>query len=82
MRRVPAILAASLLASNLLIGLCASAGAATVHHSRHVIDHPGEGHAVPGWAYAAPRPGLDYDDTPSYDDPSKSGGGEALPVTR
>jgi len=38
------------------------------------------GHAVSGWAYAPPRSPVHYDDTPSYDDPSKFGGGEALPV--
>ncbi len=63
------------LALGLLITLCASASAATVHHSRHhVIVHS------QGWAYAAPRPPIDYDDTPSYDDPSKFGGDQALPV--
>jgi hypothetical protein len=61
----------------LLITLCASASAATVHHSRHhVIIRPNE-----RWAYAAPRPPIDHDDTPSYDDPSKFGGDQALPVT-
>ncbi|MGX9429924.1 hypothetical protein [Bradyrhizobium sp. LeoA1S1] len=34
-----------------------------------------------GWAYAGPRPPVHYGDAPSYDDPSKFGGGEALPVT-
>ena len=64
------------LALGLLITLCASASAATVHHSRHnvIIRHS------QGWAYAAPRPPIDYDDTPSYDDPSKFGGDQALPV--
>lgn len=62
----------------LLITLCASANAATVHHSpHHVITHPNE-----GWAYAAPRAPINYDDIPSYDDPSKFGGDQALPVTR
>jgi len=56
------------------------------HHRVHEapqylsIDRPG--HSAPGWAYAGPRPPVHYDDTPSYDDPSKFGGGEALPVTR
>jgi hypothetical protein len=56
------------------------------HHHVHQtpqylsIDRPG--HSVSGWAYAGPRPPVHYDDTPSYDDPSKFGGGEALPVTR
>jgi len=71
----------SFLALGLLITLCASASAATMHHSRHVIVRPSQGYADPGWAYAASRP-IHYDDTPSYDDPSKFGGGEALPVTR
>jgi hypothetical protein len=67
----------SFLALGLLITLCASASAAMMHHSRHV---PSQGYAVPGWAYAAPRSPIHYDDTPSYDDPSKYGGGTALPV--
>ena len=72
----------SFLALGLLITLCASASAATMHHSRHIIVRPSQGYAGPGWAYAAPRPSIHYDDTPSYDDPSKFGGGAALPVTR
>jgi hypothetical protein len=71
----------SFLALGLLITLSTSAGAATMHHSRHVIIHPSQGYAVLGWAYAAPRPPVHYDDTPSYDDPSKSGSDSALPVT-
>jgi len=64
----------------LLITLCASANAATVNHSRHhVIVRPSQGWA---YTYPAPRPRIDYDDTPSYDDPSKFGGGQALAVTR
>jgi hypothetical protein len=67
----------SFLALGLLITLCASASAATVHHSRrYVIVHPGE-----SWAYAGPRPPVHYDDTPSYDDPSKYGGSAALSAT-
>jgi len=72
----------SFLALGLLITLRASASAATMHHSRHVIVRPSQGYAIPGWAYAAPQPPLRYDDTPSYDDPSKFGGDPALPVTR
>ncbi len=71
----------SFLALGLLIGLCASASAATMHHHlapRHIIVGPGQSYTVPGWAYAAPRPPFHYDDTPSYDDPSKFGGGTAL----
>jgi hypothetical protein len=70
----------SFLASGLLITLCASASAATNHHSRHIIVRPGQGHAVLDSAYAAPRPPTHYDDSPSYDDPSKFGGDAALPV--
>jgi hypothetical protein len=70
----------------LSITLCASANAATVNHSRHhVIFRPSQGwaYAAPRpWTYAAPGPRIDYDDTPSYDDPSKFGGDQALPVTR
>jgi hypothetical protein len=67
----------SFLALGLLITLCASASAATMHHSRHhVIVRPSQ-----GWAYAAPRPPIHYDDTPSYNDPSKFGGSAALPAT-
>ena len=78
------------LALGLLLALCASADAARAHHagSRHVIIRQGHafpwGSAVRGWSYAplgsplygsyaAPRPDP-YDDTPSYDDPSKFGG--------
>jgi hypothetical protein len=35
--------------------------------------------AVPGWV-EPPRPSIRYDDVPSYNDPSKFGGGAALPV--
>jgi len=62
----------SFLALGLLIALCASASAATARHSRHVIVHHEHAYAVRGWAYAAPRP-VQYDDAPSYNDPSKSG---------
>jgi hypothetical protein len=68
------------LALGLLITLCASANAATVGHSRThrlafippsvVLSYA----AVPG------RPPIHYNDTPSYNDPSRFGGGEALPV--
>jgi hypothetical protein len=69
------------LALVLLVTLSASASAATVHHHfepRHIIVPPGPFYAVPGWAYEAPRPPVHYDDTPSYNDPSKFGGGTAL----
>ena len=76
----------SFLALSLLMILCASASAATVHHTiprHHVIVRPSQrfqGYAVPGWAYAAPPPTVHYDDTPSYNDPSKFGGSTALPI--
>jgi hypothetical protein len=50
----------------LLITLSASASAAPVDHAK-------ARHAHPGGAYAAPRSLVHYDDTPSYNDPSKSG---------
>lgn len=71
-----------LLALGLLISLGASGSAAAMHHSRHAIVRHSKGYAVPGWAYAAPRPPTHYDDTPNYNDPSKFGGDTALPVTR
>jgi hypothetical protein len=75
----------SFLALNLLMIVCASASAATVRHTiprHHAIVRPsqGWGYAVPRWAYAAPPPTVRYDDTPSYNDPSKSGGSTALPI--
>jgi hypothetical protein len=59
------------LALGLLVGLCASAHAATVHHCkpRHVIVRHSQG-ATPHFVVPLAR----YDDTPSYDDPSKFGG--------
>jgi hypothetical protein len=70
----------SVLALGLLIALCASANATTVHRSklRHLIVRPYQGltlgHAASSWAYAPSRPAVHYDDTPSYNDPSKFGG--------
>ena len=80
MRRFLIVLAPSLLVSGLMITPYTSASAATVGHSRHVIVHRSQDYAVPGWAYAAPRSAVHYDDTPSYDDPSKWGGENALSV--
>jgi hypothetical protein len=61
----------SVLILGLLITLCASADAAAVHHAkpRHVIVHHSQG---PTPRFAVPP--AHYDDTPSYDDPSKFGG--------
>jgi hypothetical protein len=76
----------SILVFSLFMALCASANAATVHrhHMRHhVVMSPGVASsfaAVPRSGYAAPRPADPYDDTPSYNDPSKFGGSTALPA--
>jgi hypothetical protein len=76
----------SILVLSLFMTLCASANAATLHHHRarhHVVLPAGVASsfaAVPRSAYAPPRPTDPYDDTPSYNDPSKFGGGTALPV--
>jgi len=62
----------SVLALGLLIALCASANAARVNHSkpRHVIVRHSYG-MIPRFVV----PSVKYDDTPSYNDPSKFGGG-------
>jgi len=71
---------ASVLASGLLIALCATAQAAASHHAkpRHVTAHRSRD-AVRGFAAptsADPRsPPVLEDQTPRYDDPSKFGGG-------
>ncbi|MFL5239969.1 MAG: hypothetical protein ACJ8EL_20715 [Rhizomicrobium sp.] len=76
MRRVKKALStpcALLIGTGLLITLCGSANAATAHRSkpRHVQGL--------SFHYAVPlRPPFHYDDTPSYNDPSKFGGGTAL----
>jgi hypothetical protein len=64
---------AVLIGTGLLITLRASANAATVHRSkpRHVQGLSFH-YVVP------PRQPVHYDDTPSYNDPSKFGGGTAL----
>jgi hypothetical protein len=72
----------TLLAVGFLISLTACASAAPLHgtHTRHrVVTHHGQtvslgDFAVPRESYAAARPQTYYDDTPSYDDPSKLGG--------
>jgi hypothetical protein len=63
----------SVLALGLLITLCTSANAARVHHfkPRHdVIVRHSQG-VSPRFVFAPAK----YDDTPSYNDPSKFGGG-------
>ena len=82
---VPAFAVVALIAA----GAAGSANAAPVHHAKprhHVVVSPSRSW-TPGFAdptlrgaYAGPRPPVHYDDTPSYDDPSKFGGGPALPV--
>jgi hypothetical protein len=73
------------LALGLLMISYTSSNAASVHHSRahhHVVIRPAwtsSFAAVPG-AYAPLRPPVHYDDTPSYNDPSKFGGPAALPI--
>ncbi len=67
------------LALGLLVTLCASADAATVHHykQRHVVlrgINPGFTPFRRAWAYAPARAPVYYHDTPSYNDPSKFGG--------
>lgn len=71
-----------LLGLTLLITLSASAAAAPRHHfeRRHVVMSHSRAHAhvLRGRIFAAPRAPEHFDDTPSYDDPSKFGGGTAL----
>jgi hypothetical protein len=76
----------SILVLSMLMMLCTSANAAAAHHHRahhHVLMNPGVASsfaAVPGPAYMPPPPAIQYNDTPSYNDPSKFGGSEALPI--
>jgi hypothetical protein len=62
----------SVLALGLLIALCTSANAARVHHAkpRHVIVRNSQA-LMPRFVVAP----AEYNDTPSYNDPSKFGGG-------
>jgi hypothetical protein len=74
-----------LVAFGLLITLCSSSNAAPVHHLRahhHVVVGPGwtSSFAAVPEAYTPPRPSVQYDDTPSYNDPSRFGGSTALPI--
>jgi hypothetical protein len=75
----PALISA--LALGLLITPCAFAEAASSHHvkARHIIVRHGHS-TIPGFAGPAPTvdpryPPVLEDQTPSYDDPSKFGGG-------
>jgi len=70
----------SFLAFGLFIILCSSANAATVNHSRnhHLVFISRS--VVLSFAAVPGRPPIHYNNTPSYNDPSRFGGGEALPV--
>jgi hypothetical protein len=75
----------SVLALGLLIALGASADAATLHHSKsrhHVFLRHSQSFLGAYGTYAGSRPAVPYDDAPSYNDPSKFGGNEALPIGR
>jgi hypothetical protein len=76
----------SILALGLLILLTASVDAATMRHSstwHHLFVGPNVvstfDAATSGWDYGRPGPS-GYTGTPSYNDPSKSGGSTALPI--
>ena len=70
----------SVLALGLLIAFCASANAATVHHSkpRHLIVRPSQSmdprFVRPSQSVDPRFPPVLQDQTPSYNDPSKFGG--------
>ena len=74
----------SILAFSLLIALITSADAATMRHSsarHHLFVSPS---VASSFDAAVPRlefGSSDYADTPSYNDPSKSGGSTALPIS-
>jgi hypothetical protein len=66
----------SVLALSLLMALCAPADAAGTHHKKPPLRSPlVSSQGFPVRAFAAPRPDIHYDETPSYNDPSKRGGG-------
>jgi hypothetical protein len=71
----------AVLALGLLMAAWASASAAPAHRvkprvrSPPVSSHDFVARPIPGWDYAVPRPDLRFNDTPSYNDPSKFGGG-------
>ncbi len=61
-----------------------TATAATMYHSRHHVHLSpkvaSSFDAAPPQSYDSPVPSAHYDDTPSYDDPSKFGGSTALSI--
>jgi hypothetical protein len=67
----------SVLALGVLIAFCTSAYAAKVHHSkpRHVIARPVPERVNPRVRVDPNHPPVLQDQTPSYNDPSKFGGG-------
>jgi hypothetical protein len=71
----------SIFVAAVLLALTATpvAFAKEYHHVRNARQYI---NAIPRWSYAGPRAPVSHDATPSYDDPSKFGGSEALPVTR
>jgi len=79
----PLIVAAVAVLSTLAIN---SAAIAQKHHHTHNmmryvgIARSNQRFLILRRSYLAARPTVHYDDTPSYDDPSRFGGGEALPV--
>ena len=68
----------SILALGLLITLCCSADAATVHHFRTRHHHVTSRFAN-SFAYVPPRPPVHFD-APSYNDASQFGGSTPLPA--
>jgi hypothetical protein len=65
----------SFLTLGLLIVMCASSNAATLHHSR-AHHHVNFRHSqIFRHSFDLAVPAVRYDDTPSYNDPSKFGGG-------
>ena len=74
----------SILALGLLITLCCSADAATVHHFR-TRHHHVTSNVANSFAYEPARQPVhynapSYNDVPSYNDASKFGGSTALPA--
>jgi hypothetical protein len=72
----------ALLTAGFLMSLTACASAVPIHgrQARHrAVIHHGPvvslgDLVIPRGAYAGPRPPISFNDTPSYDDPSKFGG--------
>ena len=63
----------------------AAAFAQKHHHTHDMLHYTGiarlnQRYLILRRSYSAPWPTVHHDDTPNYDDPSKFGGGEALPV--